>query len=52
MQRFIQDKNLRLFLRRLLAQQKDMHEERRQVIFALLAEEEANDAVDRVSQRG
>jgi hypothetical protein len=30
-----------LFLRRLLAEQGDMDEERRQVIFTLLAEEEA-----------
>ena len=48
MQRFMQDKNLSLFLRRLLAEQKEMDEERRQVIFELLAEEEAK--VDRVSQ--
>ena len=41
MQRFIQEKNLTLFLRRLLAEQKDMDEERRQVILTLLAEEEA-----------
>jgi hypothetical protein len=47
MQRFMQDKNLSLFLRRLLAEQKEMDEERRQVIFELLAEEEAK--VDRVS---
>ncbi|HSP62276.1 MAG TPA: hypothetical protein VLQ90_04770 [Pyrinomonadaceae bacterium] len=32
---------LTLFLRRLLAEQKDMDERRRQVIFELLAEEEA-----------
>lgn len=51
MQRFMQEKNLSLFLRRLLAEQKDMNEERRQVIFTLLAEEEAKDAIDRVSQR-
>jgi hypothetical protein len=49
MQRFMQEKNLSLFLRRLLAEQKEMDEERRQVIFKLLAEEEAK--VDRVSQR-
>jgi len=49
MQRFIQDQNLTLFLRRLLAEQKDMDQERRQVIFKLLAEEEAR--VDRVSQQ-
>jgi hypothetical protein len=47
MQRFMQEKNLSLFLRRLLAEQKEMDEERRQVIFELLAEEEAK--VDRVS---
>ena len=40
MQRFIQEKNLTLFLKRLLAEQKDMDEERRQLIFTLLAEEE------------
>ena len=51
MQRFMQEKNLSLFLRRLLAEQKEMDEERRQVIFKLLAEEEAKDAIDRVSQR-
>jgi len=51
MQRFMQEKNLSLFLRRLLAEQKEMDEERRQVIFMLLAEEEAKDAIDRVSQR-
>ena len=39
MQRFIQEKNLALFLKRLLAEQKDMDEERRQVIVTLLAEE-------------
>jgi hypothetical protein len=49
MQRFMQDKNLSLFLRRLLAEQKEMDEERRQVIFDLLAKEEAK--VDRGSQR-
>jgi hypothetical protein len=49
MQRFMQEKNLSLFLRRLLAEQKEMDEERRQVIFKLLAEEEAK--VDRVNQR-
>jgi hypothetical protein len=49
MQRFLQDKNLSLFLRRLLAEQKQMNEERRQVILKLLAEEEAK--IDRVSQR-
>jgi hypothetical protein len=48
-QRFMEEKNLSLFLRRLLAEQKEMDEERRQVIFKLLAEEEAK--VDRVSQR-
>jgi hypothetical protein len=47
MQRFMQEKNLSLFLRRLLAEQKEIDEERRQVIFELLAEEEAK--VDRVS---
>jgi len=52
MQRFMQEKNLSRFLRRLLAGQKEMDEERRQVIFKLLAEEEAKDAIDRVSQRG
>ena len=41
MQRFMQEKNLTLFLRRLLAEQKDMDEERRQVISKLVAEEEA-----------
>ncbi len=41
MQRFIQEKNLTLFLRRLLAEPKNMDEERRQVIVTLLAEEEA-----------
>ena len=51
MQRFIQEKNLRLFLRRLLAEQTDMHEERRQVILGLLVEE-ANNAVEQESQRG
>ena len=51
MQRFMEEKNLSLFLRRLLAEQKKMDEERRQVIFKLLAEEEAKDAIDRVSQR-
>lgn len=50
MQRFMQEKNLSLFLRRLLAEQQEMDEERRQVIFKLLAEEEAKDAIDRVSQ--
>jgi hypothetical protein len=40
-QRFIREKNLKLFLKRLLAEQKDMDEARRQVIFTLLAEEEA-----------
>jgi hypothetical protein len=40
MQRFIQEKNLTLFLRRFLAEQKNMNEER-QVIVTLLAEEEA-----------
>jgi len=49
MQRFMQEKNLSLFLRRLLAEQKEMDEERRQVIFKLLAEEEAKG--DRVNQR-
>jgi hypothetical protein len=49
MQRFMQEKKLSLFLRRLLAEQKEMDEERRQVIIELLAEEEAK--VDRVSQR-
>jgi hypothetical protein len=39
MQRFMQEKNLSLFLKRLLAEQKEMDEERRQVIFKLLAEE-------------
>lgn len=42
MQRFVQEKNLALFLKRLLAEQKDMDEERRQVIVTLLAEEELN----------
>ena len=51
MQRFMQEKILSLFLRRLLAEQKEMDDERRQVIFKLLAEEEAKDAIDRVSQR-
>jgi hypothetical protein len=51
MQRFIQEKNLRLFLRRLLAEQTDMHEERRQVICGLLGEEEANNTVEEESQR-
>jgi hypothetical protein len=41
MQRFIHEKNLTLFLRPLLAEQKDMDEERRQVILTLLTEEEA-----------
>ena len=49
MQRFMQDKNLTLFLSRRLAEQKDMDQERRQVILKLLAEEEAR--VSRVSQR-
>ena len=48
MQRFMQEKNLSLFLRRLLAEEKEMDEERRQVIFKLLAEEEAK--VDRANQ--
>ena len=39
MQRFIQEKNPTLFLKRLLAEQKDMDEERRQVIVTLLAGE-------------
>ena len=52
MQRFMQDKNLSLFLRRLLAGQKEMDEERRQVIFKLLAEEEAKDAIDRACFAG
>lgn len=51
MQRFIQEKNLRPFLRRLLAEQTDMHEERRQVICGLLGEEEANNTVEEESQR-
>jgi hypothetical protein len=51
MQRFMQEKILSLFLRRLLAEQKEMTEERRQVILKLLAEEEAKDAIDRVNQR-
>ncbi len=50
MQLFMQERNLSLFLRRLLAEQQEMDEERRQVIFKLLAEEEAKDAIDRVSQ--
>jgi hypothetical protein len=41
MQRFMKGKNLSLSLRRLLAEQKEMDEERRQIIFKLLAEEEA-----------
>lgn len=49
MQRFMQEKNISLFLKSLLAEHKQIEEERRQVIFELLAEEEAN--VDRVSQR-
>ncbi len=49
MQRFMQEKNLSHFTRRLLAEQKEMDEERRQVIFELLAEKEAK--VERVSQR-
>jgi len=49
MQRFMQEKNLSLFLRRLLADQKEMDQERLQVIFDLLAEEEAK--VDRLNQR-
>jgi len=53
MQRFMQDKKLSLFLKRLLAEQKEMDEKRRQVIIELLAEDEANDTItiDRVSQR-
>jgi hypothetical protein len=51
MQRFMQDKKLSLFLKRLLAEQKEMDEKRRQVITELLAEDEANDTIDRVSQR-
>ena len=53
MQRFMQEKNLLLFLRRLLAGQKEMDEERRQVIFKLLAEEEAKveGNVQRVTRR-
>jgi hypothetical protein len=45
MQRFIRDKNLTLFLRRLLAEQQNLDEERRQVILTLLAEEEAKSSV-------
>jgi hypothetical protein len=41
MQRFMQEKNLTLFLKRLLDEQKDMDEERRQVIYTLLAERPA-----------
>ena len=47
MQRFMEDKNLSHYLRRLLAEQKEIDEERRQVIFKLLSEEEAK--VDRVN---
>jgi hypothetical protein len=49
MQRFIQEKNLTLFLRRLLAEQKNMDEERRQVIVTLLAEEEAKSSAPDLS---
>ena len=49
MQRFMQEKKLSLFLRRLLAEQKEVDEDRRQMIFKLLEEEEAKDAIDRVS---
>ena len=47
MQRFMEEKNLSLYLRRLLAEQKEMDGERRQVILKLLAEEEAK--ADRVN---
>ena len=50
MQHFMQDQNLTLFLRRLLAEQADMDEERRRVIFELLAEEEANREHPRLGQ--
>jgi hypothetical protein len=49
-QRFIHDKNLAHFLRRLLAEQKNMNAERHQLILELLAEEEGKDAIDRGSQ--
>jgi hypothetical protein len=49
MERFIHDHNLALFLRRLLAEQDDMNEERRQLILKLLAEE-AEEGIDRRRQ--
>lgn len=50
MQRFLQERNLSFFLRRLLAEQNDMDQERRQVILGLLAEEEVKDAIDRTGK--
>jgi hypothetical protein len=46
-ERFMRDQNLALFLRRLLAEQKDMNAERRQLILKLLADEEAEEGIDR-----
>jgi hypothetical protein len=50
MQRFLQERNLSFFLRRLLAEQNDMDQERRQAILGLLAEEEVKDAIDRTGK--
>ena len=44
MERFIHEQNLAHFLRRLLAEQKDMNEEWRQLILKLLADEETKDS--------
>ena len=45
MERFIHEQILGLF-RRLLAEKKDMNEERRQLILKLLADEESKDGID------
>ena len=45
MERFIHEQILGLF-RRLLAEKKDMNEERRQLILKLLADEELKDGID------
>ena len=45
MERFIHEQILGLF-RRLLAETKDMNEERRQLILKLLADEETKDGID------
>jgi len=49
-ERFMRDQNLALFLRRLLAEQKDMNAERRQLILKLLADEEAEEGIERRGQ--